>query len=51
MIALDTNILARYLLKDDIKQFDRARILIEVCSMPCTGTRRAWISLMLCTLP
>jgi predicted nucleic-acid-binding protein len=29
MIALDTNILARYLLKDDIKQFDRARILIE----------------------
>jgi len=29
MIALDTNILARYLLKDDADQFERARILIE----------------------
>lgn len=29
MIALDTNILARYLLKDDAAQFERARILIE----------------------
>jgi predicted nucleic acid-binding protein len=29
MIALDTNILARYLLKDDIEQFERARALIE----------------------
>lgn len=29
MIALDTNILARYLLKDDAAQFERARVLIE----------------------
>jgi predicted nucleic-acid-binding protein len=29
MIALDTNILARYLLKDDTEQFERARALIE----------------------
>lgn len=29
MIALDTNILARYLLKDDAEQFERARGLIE----------------------
>ena len=29
MIALDTNILARYLLKDDAEQFERARALIE----------------------
>jgi predicted nucleic acid-binding protein len=29
MIALDTNVLARYLLKDDEAQFERARALIE----------------------
>lgn len=29
MIALDTNLLARYLLKDDAGQFERARALIE----------------------
>jgi predicted nucleic-acid-binding protein len=29
MIALDTNILARYLLKDDEAQFDLARAIIE----------------------
>ncbi len=29
MIALDTNLLARYLLKDDAAQFERARALIE----------------------
>lgn len=29
MIALDTNILARYLLKDDEAQFERARAIIE----------------------
>ena len=29
MIALDTNILARYLLKDDTAQFARARSIIE----------------------
>lgn len=29
MIALDTNILARYLLKDDAAQFERARALVE----------------------
>jgi predicted nucleic-acid-binding protein len=29
MIALDTNVLVRYLLKDDAAQFERARALIE----------------------
>jgi predicted nucleic-acid-binding protein len=29
MIALDTNILARYLLKDDLAQFERSRQIIE----------------------
>ncbi|MBI4754506.1 MAG: type II toxin-antitoxin system VapC family toxin [Betaproteobacteria bacterium] len=29
MIALDTNILARYLLKDDETQFERARALLD----------------------
>lgn len=29
MITLDTNVLARYLLKDDAAQFERARTLIE----------------------
>ena len=29
MIALDTNLIARYLLKDDAAQFERARAMIE----------------------
>lgn len=29
MIALDTNVLARYLLKDDLAQFERARQIVE----------------------
>jgi predicted nucleic-acid-binding protein len=32
MIALDTNLLVRYLTKDDLSQFERAKRLIDECA-------------------
>ena len=46
MIALDTNILARYLLADDAEQAERATQLIEQhqCFIPVTvGLELAWV--------
>ena len=43
MIGLDTNVLLRYLVQDDARQFARARRLIESGS---TADDPAWISLI-----
>ena len=37
MIALDTNILVRYLTRDDAKQFEVARVLLESLTVECRG--------------
>lgn len=37
MIALDTNILFRYLTRDDAKQFEVARVLLESLTVECPG--------------
>ena len=37
MIALDTNVLVRYLVRDDVKQFEVARILLESLTVRCPG--------------
>lgn len=37
MIALDTNVLVRYLVRDDIKQFEAARVLLESLTVECPG--------------
>ncbi len=37
MIALDTNVLVRYLVRDDIKQFEAAQVLLESLTVECPG--------------
>ena len=37
MIALDTNVLVRYLTCDDAKQFEAARVLLESLTTECPG--------------
>ncbi len=37
MIALDTNVLVRYLVRDDVKQFEVARVLLESLTVECPG--------------
>lgn len=37
MIALDTNVLVRYLVRDDLKQFEAARALLESLTVECPG--------------
>ena len=37
MIALDTNVLVRYLVRDDLKQFEATRALLESLTVECPG--------------
>ena len=37
MIALDTNVLVRYLVRDDVKQFKAAQMLLESLTIECPG--------------
>ncbi|MBI3371501.1 MAG: hypothetical protein HY017_07060 [Betaproteobacteria bacterium] len=50
MIAVDTNVLARYLLNDDRQQ---AKVAVRLLAgfTPCGGMRKAWISVTLCISP
>ena len=37
MIALDTNVVVRYLVRDDLQQAEAARVLLESLTAGCPG--------------